>query len=142
MAHAGQDLAPPLWQTPGYLENRAKRLHTSMLALNGVLTAQTKAGRFPTSSPRYAEWKRFLSDYGRWYGSASFMWSSDDASLEGYEVTFRQWEEWAKTTFPDAAADMPIAPPTFKPDKPDSSSPLLIALALGAGLFVAYKVLR
>jgi hypothetical protein len=139
---SGQDLSPPLIQTPDYLANRAKRLHTSLLQLNAVLTAQTKAGRFPTGTPRYIEWKAFLSDFGRWYGGASFMWSADDATLEGYEVSFRQWEAWAKAAFPAAAADMPIAPPTFTPDKPDGASPLLIALALGAGVFVAYKVLR
>lgn len=142
MARAGQDLSPPLIQTPEYLANRAARLHTSMLALNGVLSAQTKAGRFPTTSPRYREWKAFLSDYGRWYGQASFWWSADDATLEGYEKTFQQWEAWAKAQFPAAAADMPIAPPTFTPDKPDGTSPVLIAVGLGVGLFVAYKVLR
>ncbi len=146
MDHAGQELPPlaePWIQTPGFLQDRAVRLHTAMLDFNSVVDELVKNKSLKTDTAKYKQWKHFIADYGRWFKETSWMWSATAATLERYERDFQGWVRWARQTFPAATPDLPTAPRPFGPDGPrDEISPLLIAVAVGAGAFVLFKLLR
>lgn len=146
MPTIGQELAQPWVQTPGFLQDRAKRLHTALLGTNEVLDELVRSRQFATDSPKYKQWKAFLKNFGDWYGGTSattWLWTSADATLEVYERGLRDWESWARRTFPGAAGSLPTPPATFGPGGERGQTPVwLIALALGGGAYLAYKVLR
>jgi len=142
----GQALAPPLVQTGNFLSNRAKRLHSMLLALNSVVTHLVAEKRMAVTEPKYLEWKQFLADWGAWYKAADLgaFWSmsADDATLEGYERSGQGWQAWLRATYPSVANQLPQAPPTFPPSAPFDIPPWLIVAGLAAGGFVLYKVTR
>ena len=146
MPPIGQDLAAPWVQTPGFLADRAARLHTAMLATNAVFDSLVASRLFGTDTPKYKQWKAFLHNFGDWYGKSSgttWLWSATDATLEVYEKGLRDWETWARRAFPGSTDNLPKAPPTFGPGGERGNVPAwAIALAVGAGAYVAYKVLR
>lgn len=140
-------LPPPLVQTGDFLANRARRLHTMLLALNDVVTSLVQKRVLTTDNAKYRQFKAFLKDWGGWYKNADVgaFWSmsATDATLEGYERSAQSWADWVKS-FPGASGDVPNAPPTYPPPKlPSFSVPAwAIGLALLGGGFIAYKVLK
>lgn len=142
----GQELAAPWVSTPGFLHDRARRIHSALTALNDVITALTAAHRLSTTSGRYKQWKALLANYGSWYGQttgASWLWSGTDATLETYERLIRDWETWLRQAFPDTAPSLPTAPPVFSPDgKEREDVPWWVkVLAVGVGAYGAAKLL-
>ncbi len=142
------ELAQPWIQTPGFLQDRARKVHTGLLALNDVITSLSKSGRLTPDSAKYRQWKQLLSDFGRWYGdtSGSTWWfSSADATLESYERSLGSWTAWVGATFPEAKGSLPLPPDTFPPPSlPDvggASTAILIGagLALGAVLLFSFR---
>jgi hypothetical protein len=133
----GQALAAPWISTPAFLADRARRIHTGLLALNDVITALATASRLSPDSLKYKQWKALLANWGRWYGQTSdstWLWSATDATLESYERDLQSWTAWVLRTYPDAAASVPTPPPVVGPDgKPRDGIPLW-AWGVGAGV--------
>lgn len=142
------ELAQPWIQTPGFLQDRARKVHTGLLALNAVIDNVVKSGRLTPDNPRYKQWKQLLSDWGKWYGdtSGSTWWfNSADATLESYELTLKNWTNWVGQSFPETKASLPTPPDTFPPptvpDVGGASTAFLIGagLALGAVLLLSMR---
>lgn len=142
---AGQDLAAPWVSTPGFLEDRARRVHTALHGLNDVVTALTAAHRLSPTSGRYKQWKAVLANWGSWYGQTSagtWWWSGTDATLETYERLIRSWETWLRQAFPDTSVSLPTPPPVYDPHgKERDGVPWWVwALGLGVGGYGLAKV--
>ncbi|HKY36504.1 MAG TPA: hypothetical protein VJN18_11230 [Polyangiaceae bacterium] len=140
----GQALAVPWVSTPGFLEDRAKRIHSALLGLNDVITRLARDRRLSTDNTRYKAFKRLLDDFGAWYGGTSmgtWLWSGTDATLETYERAIQDWERWIRQTYPDTAPSLPEPPPVFGPGgKPKESVPVWVWGAAGA--LVAFGVVK
>lgn len=132
----GQDLARPWISTPGFLQDRAVRIHNGLHALNNVITALTAAHRLSPETTRYKQWKALLHGWGTWYGQtgvATWFWSGTDATLEGYERDIQQWERWLRQAYPDVAQSLPLPPPQFGPNGEERKGmPLWVGVGLGA----------
>ena len=133
----GQALAAPWISTPAFLEDRARRIHAGLHAVNDVITALVGANRLSTTNTRYKAFKALLENWRKWYGDtsgATWLWSATDATLESYERDIQSWQAWVRQTFPDAAPSMPPPPPVVGPDgKPREGVPLW-AWGVGAGV--------
>jgi len=139
----GQALAQPWVQTPAFLEDRARRVHAALTALNDVITELVRARRLSTDAPKYKAWKALLHNWGEWYGGTgitTWLWTGTDATLETYELAIRDWTRWVEQNFP--GTDLPTPPPTFGPGGEREALPAwAIAALLMAGGFLAFKVL-
>lgn len=142
---------PAPWiPTPGYLHDRARAIHGGLLALNELLDQASKGGRIARDTGKFRAWKALLDRWGKWYGDwdgASGLWSATDATLDLYDSELRSWRAWAARALPDEAATLPpVRPPIGAPwasrGSPQPLSPWAWALLLGAGGFVAWRILR
>lgn len=142
------DLAQPWIQTPGFLQDRARKVHTGLLALNELFDALVKGKRLATTDPKYKQWKQALADWGKWYGdtSGSTWWfTSADATLESYERALGTWGNWLGNAFPETKGSLPTPPDTFPPPELPGlggvTTGALIggAVALGALLFLTFR---
>lgn len=144
MAHVGQALAAPWVQTPAFLHDRARRVHSGLLALNATFDELARAGRFNSASGRWKAWKQVLANWGRWYQETSgttWLWSATDATLESYEKQLQDWDAWTRRTFPEAGRSLPPPPPTFGPGgEPRTGIPLWVTVAsIATGGFLLAK---
>lgn len=147
----GQDAptaATPWIQTPGFLADRALRLHQGLLALNTIFSELAAQKRFATDSAKWREWKSLLERWGKWYGQTSgtsWLWSATDATLEEYEKSLQTWTAWARRAFPETAAQLPTPPPIYTPDgkaRGEGIPVWLVVVLAGAGAYAAFKILR
>ena len=135
------DLAQPWIQTPDFLRDRARKVHSALLALNDVVTGLVTAKRLATTDAKYKQWKQLLADWGKWYGDTSgttWWFNSADATLEGYEKAAENWRAYFARTYPDVAPSLPDAPATYSPptlpDLPSVAGGATLGLAVGAAL--------
>lgn len=136
---------------PDFLKDRARKVHSTLLALNESVTALVQKGRLTTDNPKYKQFKAFLNDWGKWYGGTSgstWFFTAADATLEGYERSTGDWVNYWAKQYPDAAGTLPNAPNTYKPPDlpklPDIGSAALGvalagAVALGAFLLLSRR---
>lgn len=144
------DLPAPWVPTPGYLHDRARAIHDGLLALNTALDEAAKGGRIARDTGKFRAWKALLARWGKWYGDwdgYSGLWSATDATLDLYDSELRSWRSWLGRALPAEAATLPpTRPPVGAPwsDRGTSAplSPIAWALLLGAGGFVAWRLLR
>lgn len=135
------ETAPEPWvQTPGFLQDRGRRVHLGLMNLNDEITRLATAGRLSTTSSRWAAWKALLAAFGTWYQDASWMWSGTAATLDHYESEIANWQQWLRQVYPDVAPQL-VAPPTrYNPDGRPATSPFL-PLAIGAAGALALVLL-
>ena len=101
--------AEPLLVNATYNKGRAQRLHGAMHALNDDLDSQVKAGTLATDTPRWRAWKRWITNYGKWYGAVptgitSFGttgWGTGGVAsmLDTYETEMIDWRNWYGKNF-------------------------------------------
>ncbi len=105
-----------------------------------------KARRFAADTLKYKQWKSLLANWGTWYGQTgptTWLWSGTDATLESYELAIRDWESWARRTFPESAGDLPKPPPHYGPDGPRGELPgWLVGVGVAAAAYVLYKIAK
>ncbi len=142
------ELEQPWIQTPGFLQDRARKVHTGLLALNQVIDSVVRGGQLATDSAKYKQWKSLLADFGKWYGSTSgttWWFNSADATLESYELALRNWTAWVGKSFPQTQGSLPVPPDTFPPatlpDFGGMGTAALIggAVVLGAVLLISLR---
>jgi hypothetical protein len=143
------ELAQPWIQSPGFLQDRARKVHAGLLALNETFDALVRGKRLSSTDPKYKQWKALLSAWGKWYGdtSGSTWWfNSADATLESYELALNNWTNWVRNAFPETKETLPAPldtyPPGSLPKLPELESTALIvggAVALGVVLFLTLR---
>ena len=99
----------PLLVNAPYNKGRARRLHGAMHALNDDLGSQVKAGTLAADTPKWRAWKRWITNYGQWFGSvpdgilASGLagWGTGGvaAMLDSYEREMVDWRNWYGRNF-------------------------------------------
>lgn len=145
------DLAQPWIQTPAFLQDRARKVHSALHGVNDSVSKLVATGRVTTDHPKYKQWKQLLADWGKWYGDTSgstWLWNSADATLEGYERAIQTWVDYWAKMFPESAQNLPTPPTTYKPPElpslPDVGGAALglavgAAVALGAILLLSRR---
>jgi hypothetical protein len=135
---------PSALTTGGEAHNKARaaRLHGAMHALNTDIGAQVAAGTLPVDSGRYRQWKRWITAYGRWYGSvgAGFFsgWSAANvaAMLDSYDSEMLDWRSWYGRTFRTPPTGE-YTPPKRKRGGGGAGLPATVPAWVWAGLGVA-----
>ncbi len=86
-------------------KSRAARLHGAMHALNADITAQVEAGTLSRDTPRWRNWKRWITTYGHWYGTVGqglfSGWATTNVAntLDGYAGEMVGWRNWYGKNF-------------------------------------------
>ncbi len=99
---------------------RAAKLHGAMHALNNDIGAQVAAGTLPADAPRWRQWKRWITAYGRWYGAVGqglfSGWSAGNvaAMLDSYDREMLDWRDWYGRAFRTAPTGH-YSPPKPRP---------------------------
>lgn len=84
---------------------RAARLHGAMHALNDDIGAQVAAGTLSRDTPRWRNWKQWITTYGNWYGTVGqglfSGWSAANvaAMLDSYDSEMVEWRNWYGRNF-------------------------------------------
>ena len=143
-AYSGQNTAAEPWiQTPQFLHDRARRVHTGLLNLNDEISKLQTSGRLSAASSRYQAWKRLLKVWGDWYGDSSgttWLWSGTAATLDHYEQEIADWQKWLMRSFPDVAPNLQAPPTQYTPfGKPKAGVPWYV-WALGAAAATATAI--
>ena len=89
---------PIIW-SPTNRKQRAVNLHSVMLVFQSDMAQISK---FPSGQEgQLAAWRIARDDWARWYGNTSFttwLLSSTDTILDGYEKTLAGWRDWYART--------------------------------------------
>lgn len=132
-----------------YNKGRARRLHGAMHALNDDITAQVASGALAADTPRWRAWKRWIDNYGKWYGQvpSSFLgsalagWGTSGigSMLDSYEREMLEWREWYGKNFRSSASGVYNPAGTeagIKPTVPGAGIPKKMPAWVWAGIAV------
>lgn len=129
----------PVIQTPEFLAERAKEIHTSILQFNDDLAQQKIAGKIGDDAPKLKAWRAFRDRWAQWYGEANWWtwaWGATNATLDAYAQQMADWVRWYTRAF--GAPTTAGAPTQY--ESPARSVGGVLPYALGAAAVTAILI--